>query len=201
MRTNFFIVTFVILGGLHLSFAQETPASQDKPNTINQQFEDMMEDSNTWQEYKVVKRTTLDLLQRNTQDSLNGFKTQVSSFDGQLNERDTKISSLNASLKETQKTLEETRANVSSIGFLGIQMSKGGYKSLMWIIVAVLALALAFFIIRYRGSNAHTVAARKKLGELEFEYDDFRKKSLEKEQRLGRQLQDERNKGMKNPKN
>jgi len=201
MRTNFFIITFVILGGLHLSFAQEVPATQEKPNTINQQFEDMMESSNTWQEYKVVKRTTLDLLQRNTQDSLNGFKTQVSTFDDQLDERDTKISSLNASLKETQNTLEETRANVSSIGFLGIQMSKGGYKSLMWIIVAVLALALAFFIIRYRGSNAHTVAARKKLGELEYEYDDFRKKSLEKEQRLGRQLQDERNKGSKNPKN
>lgn len=115
-----------------------------KPNTINQQFEDMMESSNTWQEYKVVKRTTLDLLQRNTQDSLNGFKTQVSTFDDQLDERNTKISSLNTSLKETQNTLEETRANVSSIGFLGIQMSKGGYKSLMWIIVAILALALAF---------------------------------------------------------
>ncbi len=189
------------MGGLHLSFAQDAPALQEKPNTINQQFEDMMESSNTWQEYKVVKRTTLDLLQRNTQDSLNGFKTQVSTFDDQLEERDSKISSLNTSLKKTQNTLEETRANVSSIDFLGIQMSKGGYKSLMWIIVAVLALALAFFIIRYRGSNALTVAARKKVGELEFEYDDFRKKSLEKEQRLGRQLQDERNKGGKNLKN
>lgn len=201
MRTNFFILIFIILGGLQLSFAQEVPALQEKANTINQQFEDMMESSNTWQEYKVVKRTTLDLLQRNTQDSLNGFKTQVTTFDDQLEERDNKISTLNTSLKKTQDTLEETRANVSSIDFLGIQMSKGGYKSLMWIIVAVLGLALAFFIIRYRGSNAHTVAARKKVGELEFEYDDFRKKSLEKEQRLGRQLQDERNKGGKNLKN
>lgn len=201
MRINFYILTLAFLGSLHVSIAQETPAAKDKPNTINQQFEDMMESSNNFQEYKVVKRTTLDRLQANTQDSINAFKAEVSTFNGQLKERNNKISSLNTSLKETKNTLEETRQNVASISFLGIQMSKSGYKTLMWIIVAILALALVFFIIRYRGSNAHTVAARKKLAELEYEYDDFRKKSLEKEQRLGRQLQDERNKVIKNPKN
>ncbi|WP_031429064.1 hypothetical protein [Flavimarina sp. Hel_I_48] len=199
MRIKSHLLAFALLGGLHLATAQETPETEQKPNTINQQFEDMKESSNNFQEYKVVKRTTLDRLQSNTQDSLNAFKVQVSTFDDQLEERNNNIASLKSSLKETKNTLEETRANVASISFLGIQMSKAGYKTLMWAIVGILALALVFFIIRYRGSNAHTIAARKKLGEVEYEYDDFRKKSLEKEQRLGRQLQDERNKGIKKP--
>lgn len=199
MRIKSHLLAFALLGGLHFATAQETPETEQKPNTINQQFEDMKESSNNFQEYKVVKRTTLDRLQSNTQDSLNAFKVQVSTFDDQLEERNNNIASLKSSLKETKNTLEETRANVASISFLGIQMSKAGYKTLMWSIVGILALALVFFIIRYRGSNAHTIAARKKLGEVEYEYDDFRKKSLEKEQRLGRQLQDERNKGIKKP--
>jgi len=199
MRIYFHLLAFFLIGGLNLTIAQETPETEQKPNTINQQFEDMLDASNNFQEYKVVRRTTLDCLQSNTQDSLNAFKARVSTFDDQLEERNNNIASLKSSLKETKNTLEETRANVASISFLGIDMSKAGYKTLMWSIVGVLALALVFFIIRYRGSNAHTVAARKKLSEVEYEYDDFRKKSLEKEQRLGRQLQDERNKVIKKP--
>ncbi|MGB3773878.1 MAG: hypothetical protein WA951_01355 [Leeuwenhoekiella sp.] len=200
MRTNFYIFVLTLIATCQVNFAQENTPEQQKPNTINQQFEDLKESSNNYQEYKVVKRATLDRLQSNTRDTLSAIKAKVSTFDDQLENRDTKINTLNASLEETKNTLEETRANVASISFLGIQMSKSGYKTLMWTIVALLALALAFFIIRYRGSNAHTVAARKKLSEVEYEYDDFRKKSLEKEQRLGRQLQDERNKIIKNPK-
>lgn len=203
MRTNFYILAFIFLSTFQLSLAQQNEADapeQEKPNTINNQFEDMLESSNNYQEYKVVRRSTLDNLRANIQDSLNGFRSRISTFDAQLEERNSKITDLNTKLENTQQTLDETRANVASIGFLGMQMTKGSYKTLMWVIVGVLALALVFFIIRYRGSNAHTVEARKKLSEMEHEYDDYRKKSLEKEQRLGRQLQDERNKAVKGTK-
>ena len=67
-------------------------------------------------------------------------------------------------------------------------------------IVAVLALALVFFIFKFKGSNAHTQEARQKLADTEHEYEEYRKKALEKEQKMGRLLQDERNKAVKNNK-
>ena len=58
-------------------------------------------------------------------------------------------------------------------------------------------VALIFFIFKFKGSNAHTQEARQKLADVESEYEEYRKKALEKEQKMGRLLQDERNKAVK----
>lgn len=180
--------------------AQETETQKPKTNTISQQFEDLLENSNNYQDYKVVKLNSLNKLKANTADSISAFQGQITDLQAQINSQQEEIKNLNTTLEKTKATLEETRAEKDSIFFLGIPMSKGGYMGMMWGIVAVLALALVFFIFRFKGSNAHTQEARKKLADLEVEYDDYRKKALEKEQKMGRLLQDERNKAVKNTK-
>lgn len=180
--------------------AQETETQKPKTNTISQQFEDLLENSNNYQDYKVVKLNSLNKLKANTADSISAFQGQITDLQAQINSQQEEIKNLNTTLEETKATLEETRSEKDSIFFLGIPMSKGGYMGMMWGIVAVLALALVFFIFRFKGSNAHTQEARKKLADLEVEYDDYRKKALEKEQKMGRLLQDERNKAVKNTK-
>ena len=180
--------------------AQETEVPQKKVNTISQQFEDLLENSNNYQDYKVVKLNGLNRLKSNTVDSISAFKTEITDLQAQINSQQEEIKNLNNTLSETKTTLEQTRAEKDSIYFLGMPMSKGGYMGMMWGIVGVLTLALVFFIFRYKGSNAHTQEARKKLADTELEYDEYRKKALEKEQKMGRLLQDERNKAVKNTK-
>ena len=180
--------------------AQETEAPQQKVNTISQQFEDLLDQSNNYQDYKVVKQNALIKLQKNAADSISNLRAEINSLQEQIDSQQSKISELNASLEQTNNTLNQTIEEKDSIYFLGMPMSKGGYMSMMWGIVAVLALALAFFIFKYKGSNAHTQEARKKLADTEMEYDEYRKKALEKEQKMGRLLQDERNKALKNTK-
>ena len=189
---------FCIVTAIGIAQEKETPAEQ--PNTIDQQFTDMVESSNSFQDYKVVKKLQLSKLQQNTKDSIADLKTQIASIKEQIGVQESKINELNTSLGETQNTLDTTREEIDSINFLGIPMSKSGYKSLMWGVIGVLTLALLFFVYKYKGSNAHTQEANKKLSEVENEYEDYRKKALEKEQKLGRQLQDERNKLVKNTK-
>ncbi|MAW94641.1 MULTISPECIES: hypothetical protein [unclassified Leeuwenhoekiella] len=196
IRISLLLSLFSIIG----LNAQETETPKPKTNTISQQFEDLLDNSNNYQDYKVVKLNSLNKLKANTADSISAFKVQITDLQAQINTQQEEIQTLNQTLEETKTTLEETRAEKDSIFFLGIPMSKGGYMSMMWGIVAVLALALVFFIFRFKGSNAHTQEARKKLADLEVEYDEYRKKALEKEQKMGRLLQDERNKAVKNTK-
>ena len=196
IRISLLISLFSILG---LS-AQETETPKPKTNTISQQFEDLFNDSNSWEDYKNIKKGDFLKLQKNTVDSISNLKDEINSLQNQITEQQSKISQLNDSLEQTNNTLDQTRSEKDSIYFLGIPMSKGGYMGMMWGIVAVLALALVFFIFRFKGSNAHTQEARKKLTDLEVEYDDYRKKALEKEQKMGRLLQDERNKAVKSTK-
>ncbi|MAM18272.1 MAG: hypothetical protein CME35_04800, partial [Gramella sp.] len=62
-----------------------------------------------------------------------------------------------------------------------------------------LLLLLIVLFIKFKSSHTATREARQKLQETEKEFDTYRSKALEKEQRLGRMLQDERNKTNGNP--
>ena len=200
IKINFLLLFFAITAVSAQETQNTEQPAEPKVNTISQQFEDLLENSNNYQEYKVVKQNALAKLKSNAADSINYLKGHIVNLQNEIQTQDSKISELNKSLEDTQSTLDKTREEKDSIFFLGIPMSKGGYMGMMWGIVAVLALALVFFIFKFKGSNAHTQEARQKLADTEHEYEEYRKKALEKEQKMGRLLQDERNKAVKNNK-
>ncbi|MBD3661274.1 MAG: tRNA (guanine-N1)-methyltransferase, partial [Arenibacter algicola] len=60
-----------------------------------------------------------------------------------------------------------------------------------------LLMFLIFFIYKIRNSNNSTQEAKSTLAEEETEYEDHRRRALEREQKISRQLQDEINKHKK----
>jgi uncharacterized membrane protein len=80
------------------------------------------------------------------------------------------------------------------MSFFGIQVSKITYNLILWTIIGALLLFLLLFIYKYRRSNVLTQEAKVKLADVEAEYEDHRRKALEREQKISRQLQDEINK-------
>lgn len=64
----------------------------------------------------------------------------------------------------------------------------------MWSVIAVLFALLLFFIYRFKNSNAVTITTKESLENLENEFKEHRTFALEREQKVMRQLQDERNK-------
>ncbi|MFL0155057.1 hypothetical protein V2714_10940, partial [Tenacibaculum maritimum] len=63
-----------------------------------------------------------------------------------------------------------------------------------WGVITILFISLFFFIYKFKESSALTKEAKNNLAEIEQEFEEHRKKSLEKEQKIRRQLQDEINK-------
>ncbi|MEM9868666.1 MAG: tRNA (guanine-N1)-methyltransferase, partial [Bacteroidota bacterium] len=66
-----------------------------------------------------------------------------------------------------------------------------------WGIIAILTLLLFLFIYKFRNSNFLTQQAKTALADLEKEYEDHRRRALEREQKISRRLQDELNKQKK----
>tara|TARA_Y100000815_G_scaffold274291_1_gene307899 strand:+ start:1626 stop:2288 length:663 start_codon:yes stop_codon:yes gene_type:complete len=200
IKKNIFLLLAILFTAV--SFAQEETAEpqQDLPNTIDNQFDVLIESSNNYQDYKVVRKYKINELRKNTGDTIKGLHARISNLNTEISEQDSQIVGLKDSLASTNLTLGNTREEKDSIDLFGIQMSKGGYKGLMWGIIAVLALATIFFAMRFKSSNFQTREAKHKLADTEAEYEDYRKKALEKEQKMGRLLQDERNKHIKNSK-
>lgn len=156
-------------------------------------FTTLIEKSNDYQGYKVVDYNDLVSLKKNTIEFIAFLKNEITTQQNSIDQQKDEISELKTSLETTKQNLVAVTAEKDAITFLGFPFSKGSYMALMWGIVAALIIALLFFIFRFKKGNIQTTEAKKNLIQTEKEFEDYRAKALEKEQRLGRLLQDERN--------
>ncbi|WP_292246043.1 hypothetical protein [Mesonia sp.] len=194
LKPLFLFLTFLLT--VNLVIAQEEAEQED--NSINSQFNEVIDGSNNYQDYKVVKQYKLTQLQKNTVQRIESLNEEIAASNKTIEEQKLKIENLKAELNNTQNNLNQVTEEKDQISFFGIATDKGTYQTIMWVIVFALVLILVFFIYKYKQSNVLTKEAKKNLAENEAEFDEYRKKSLEKQQKLGRQLQDEKNKQNKN---
>lgn len=91
-------------------------------------------------------------------------------------------------------TKDETIATSDTIDVFGISAAKTTYNLVMWGLVIV-AVAIAAIVIARSGSNKREATYRTQLyNELEEEFKTYKAKANEKEKKLARELQTERNK-------
>ncbi|SDI19903.1 tRNA (guanine-N1)-methyltransferase [Winogradskyella thalassocola] len=162
--------------------------------TIDNQFEFVIRRSNSWQDYKTVKKTWLYALKAHTLDSLKAVHKDLVDTQAIVKKQAGEIESLKSSLSNTESTLNATNDEKDNISLFGIQTNKASYKILMWSIIGGLLVLLLFFIYKFKGSNSATREAKHKLEEVESEFEEHRRNALEREQKVRRQLQDELNK-------
>ncbi|WP_299106921.1 hypothetical protein [uncultured Tenacibaculum sp.] len=180
----------IILGTIN-SNAQET---EKLPNTVENQFKELYKKSNNYQIYKVIKKNDFLALQKSTLDSVHTLKKSINTKEKQINQHLTSIKELQAKIKNLNTDLSTSIAKEDAISFLGIQLKKGTYNTILWSIIIGLFTALAFFVYKFNNSNTVTRETKDLLLETEEEFETHKKKAIEKEQKLRRQLQDEINK-------
>lgn len=165
-----------------------------KEGSIQEQFEFILKNSNKYQDYKVVKRAWIEKLQKNVADSINAVRKDFNAEVAKVATQQTEIDKLKTDLAAVNQKIEDLNTEKDSMSLLGMQLSKGSYQTLMWGIIGVLTILWLFFTYRFKSSNAITKAAKAKLAETEEEFEEHRKRALEREQQVRRKLQDEINK-------
>ncbi len=195
-------VSILLLSALFLNMASAQTAADKKEadklslnsGTIDNQFEFVFQRSNSYQDFKVIKKNWFYQLKSHTVDTLKSLKKQLGDTKLTIDNQAKEISDLKASLGNTQNTLAQTNIEKDSMSLFGLQMSKGGYNTLMWSIIGGLLAFLLFFIYKFKSSNSITKQAKFNLSEIENEFEEHRRNALEREQKVRRQLQDEINK-------
>lgn len=199
-----FRILYVVLFSFFIGTisAQETSEvkqdlSLDK-GSIDSQFEFVYKKSGNYRadgkKYEVVRTISLDKLRQNVLDSLKGLETNAVQLKTTISGHESTISSLNKKLDETTNNLTGVTEEKDSMSFLGILVSKVTYNTILWSIIAGLLGLMLFFMYKFRRSNILTQEAKTSLSEVEEEYVDHRRRALEREQKISRQLQDEINK-------
>lgn len=194
------LTIIVTLFAFNLQFAQETEQqdlSLDR-GTIDSQFEYVYKKSGNYRadgkRYEVVRIISLDKLRKNVVDSLEAQYKNAASLQATIDGHESTITSLNKKLEDTTNNLSSVTEEKDSMSFLGILVSKITYNTILWSIIAGLLGLMLFFMYKFRRSNILTSEAKSNLSELETEYEDHRRRALEREQKISRQLQDEINK-------
>ena len=129
-------------------------------------------------------------LWKNVIDSLNAGKHKLAEAQAKITDQTKTIADMQAAAKAG----EQQNAVAGEMSFMGIGLPKSTYNGIMWGLVVVLA-AVAGIVIARSGRFKHEANYRIGLyNELEEEYKSYKAKANEKEKKLARELQTERNK-------
>jgi len=190
-NNSLFLSALFIFSTYQLAVSQTTDTGNSlRSGTIDSQFEYIYESSNNFQEYKVVKKTNLDQLKSNILDSMKNMRSEVSDQKSLMQTKNDSIGSLNSLLAVSESEKQTAIDAKDNFTFLGIGVQKAFYSSMMWVLVAVLATALAFFSFQYLKSFSRIKKAQRDLEEFQEEFENHRKNTLDRERKMKRELID-----------
>jgi len=184
------ILLFILLPLSVISQEDVTETDQSISGTYNTLYDK----SETYNNYKVLKISSINALMAKIQDTIRVQKQAIADGKQEIADLNSNIEILNNKIKELDKELKEIQKVAGSISFLGLLISKATYNIIFWGIIGGLIVLL---VIAY-GSHARSLKlyniARKEFTDLNEEFEDYRKISQENKVKLGRELQTERNK-------
>lgn len=186
------LFAFFLFSGFSFAFAQDSTAAKNslRSGTITSQFDYIYRVSNGFQEYEVVKKSNLEQLKANVLDSIQTLTKEVSALKIQLGSLNDSVVLVKQLLSAEVEQKNEAIASRDNFNFLGIGIQKTVYSSLMWTLVAILAGALAFFAVQYFRSFGRIKKAEKDFLEVQEEFEQHRKNTLDRERKLKRELID-----------
>jgi hypothetical protein len=181
-----------LFSGISIAFAQDSTATQNSlsSGTITSQFDYIYRVSNKFQDYEVVKKSNLEQLKSNVLDSIRTMSKEVSDLKNQMSTLDDSVVIVKDLLAAEIEEKNQAIADRDNFIFLGIGIQKSAYSSMMWVLVLVLSGALAFFAVQYFRSSSKISKAEKDLIDVQEEFEQHRKNTLERERKLKRELID-----------
>ena len=191
MKSKLLLFLFLITS--FVAYTQEN-IEVEEDSSIKGQFDRIYRISTTYQTYKVINRDEYEKLKSNVLDSLKSSKKLISEKENLLKTERDNVELLNSMLNTTKLDLDTAQQKENSIFLFGTHLNKTTYNLILWFIIILLFVGLGFFVFKFSKSNVLTNEAQSNLLNIEKEFDDHRKKSIEREQKLRRQLQDEINK-------
>ena len=171
-----------------------TGFSQDDSNSIESQFIKVVDKSNSYQKYKVIKKTKIEGLRKNVLDTIEMLELKIATSKVEIGNLKSKIELLTKTLDTTKSKLAASIEEEDKIEAIGLVMKKTTYNTLLWSIITGLLGLLGFLLYKHKNGHEITKNTKLRLTEVESDFDAHRKKTLTNEQLLRRKLQDEINK-------
>lgn len=162
-------------------------------NTLEERYFIMKNKSETFNEYKVIKEYILDGMWKLTQDSIQHQQALLQQAREEITQLKSQVAATAAALQLKEDSMEEVVHASTHINVLGISFGKNAFLGLVAAIMGGLVLVIA--LVTGRMKLVYTSLKEKMDLEhsLSREFENYKRNALEKQMKLSRELQDERN--------
>ena len=190
MKIHLSLFTAILF--ISISFAQKTKDIEEI--SIRGGFDRLYRVSTNYKGYKVINKEKFLDLKQQVLDSSKASQNLLIEKNNLLKASKLDNKKNQEALTLTKLTLETTLKKENSISLFGIQLSKFIYNFILWTLISLLLVLVIYLSFKFQKNNFLTKRATQNLKNVEYEYEQYRKKALEREQKLRRTLQDEINK-------
>jgi len=161
---------------------------------LSKQFEQVYRRSSSYKDFKVIRKTTFQDLKENTLNSIKSIdeKLKIESLKNTRLEQE--INNITKTHLELDLKLSNAIQEKNTISFVGLKLKKNTFKIIIWSIFFMLIILICYLAYKLKDGVKITSQAKKELTRVEEEFNSYKKKSLVRDQKLRRQLQDEINK-------
>lgn len=177
------------------SFSQvAAPPVESRKATLAEQYYAMKTSASSYEDYKVIREYALDVMWKSVSDSLKATRLALQKAEYEITVRENDINTLRASLKLKEDSMADVVFASTHIRVLGVNFSKNFFLTLMTLCFAGFLVLIGAMTGRLKWMYYAMKEKIEGLNMLASEYEEYKRKALEKQMKLSRELQNERNK-------
>ena len=186
----FFVFSFVCT-----TRAQQSAEVLEQDNsTLRERYYLMKENSQTFKDYKVIKEYVLDGMWKITMDSIKAQHERYKEANASIATLENQLKGATNTIAEKDATIADMEHDSSHISVLGIDLPKTLFISMTGIIIVGLLVLSGVLFTRVRWVHK-AIKERTEVAEvLTRDFEEYKRKALDKQMKLSRELQNERNK-------
>ena len=191
-RVLIFLIGFF---SLSLTFGQTAADALNPDNqTLRERYLLMRNKSQNYQEYKVIKEKVLDSWWKIVLDSVTAKQTAIRASKAEIKRLETELSRNIDALKAKENSMKDVMYASTHISVLGIDFDKGFFAGMVGVILLLAGLAIAGVLYSIQMIKKSLTEKEELANSISVEYEEYKRKAMEKQTKLSRELQNERNK-------
>lgn len=194
MKRTLFSTIFTFSMIMALGQQSATDALKPDSQTLRERYLLMKTKSETYQDYNVIKKTTLDGMWRIVEDSVRGKQAIINQSRAEINKLQTDLDNKIEALKTKEDSMKDIEYASTHITVLGIDFSKGFFAGMVGVLLLVAGMAVAAVVYSMNVIRRNLAEKEDLANTISQEYEDYKRKAMDKQTKLSRELQNERNK-------
>lgn len=191
-RTTILLICVLAVVGVSAQTASD--ALERDNQTLRERYLVMKNKSPAWQEYKSIKEHILDGMWQIIQDSLNHKQASIRQAHVEINNLNKELDENKAALKAKEESMRDVQYASTHITVLGIDFDKGFFAGMVGVVFLLLGLVIAVIYYTMKMMQKNLAEKVELMNSISAEYEDYKRRAMDKQTKLSRELQNERNK-------